>query len=48
MDGDHEPNVDLQYLAAMRSEVKQHVLWPVFASGMREEFRQLSQWSRPP
>jgi Alginate export len=33
MNGNPELNVDLQYLAFTRSELKQHVLWRAFAAG---------------
>jgi hypothetical protein len=36
MNGNPELNVDLQYLAATRSELKQHMLWRVFASGYHD------------
>ncbi len=36
MNGNPELNVDLQYLAATRSDFKQHVLWRVFAAGYHD------------
>lgn len=36
MNGNPELNVDLQYLAATRSEFKQHVLWRAFAAGYHD------------
>ena len=36
MNGNPELNVDLQYLALTRSELKQHVLWRVFAAGYHD------------
>jgi Alginate export len=36
MNGNPELNVDLQYLAATRSDFKQHILWRVFASGYHD------------
>ncbi len=36
MNGNPELNVDLQYLALTRSELKQHVLWRAFASGYHD------------
>lgn len=36
MNGNPELNVDLQYVAATRSDFKQHVLWRVFAAGYHD------------
>jgi hypothetical protein len=36
MNGNPELNVDLQYLALTRSELKQHVLWRAFAAGYHD------------
>lgn len=36
MNGNPELNVDLEYLAVTRSELKQHVLWRAFASGYHD------------
>jgi Alginate export len=36
MNGNPELNVDLQYLAVTRSELKQHVLWRAFAIGYHD------------